>query len=505
MHGLLQILPLLLLFNSRVTSGDLIAIKKGNDVVACLTNNYASAVAFVKKPDDSKDFTQVDYLDGKGGPVPLHKYDCDLVTGNCSHWNWNKRNSQGWSLSREVGDPITDFRWNDFPTYFSNRSSQYQTYKIGQNAPFHFSILEKKNDQGGNKWTSHTVETVVSKNFTFNLESEAQQHIMHFKRSACNDQHCKLTLISNGPGIFKIHEFNQLIPNSGYSYMELELPKGAEGFCVDVVFFCSNVNIRAFDLAITQGTKLLQNFAQLADRAIGGKWVTRRFENKTLNVDGKWKVRLTAGTDRIKIGGIKFCAGGDFIVKPKGKNMESCHLLAANDSMSTTMKRVREVANDKTICGALGEDCSELSACRESGECIVFTGLTRKKHAKSTSLTQITSRKTTTVMIATETSSTTKLRDFQGTKDSPESSVSQKTNKVGISDELHHIYLIICNMVSFTMFLMIMCLFLRMKTVENSIKKFKRELQNIPDSANLELNAVTSEPDDHIYDDVGPY
>ncbi|CAB3383256.1 Hypothetical predicted protein [Cloeon dipterum] len=195
--------------------------------------------------------------------------------------------------------------------------------------------------------------------------------------------------------------------------MALELPKGAEGFCVDVVFFCSNVDFRAFDLAITQGTKLLQNFAQNADRAIGGKWVTRRFEKKTLNVDGKWKVRLTAGTNRIKIGGIKFCAGDDFLAKPKGKNMKSCHLLAGNDSMSTTMERVREVANDETMCHARGEDCSELSACRENGECIAFTGLTRKKHAKSTSLTQITSKNTTTVMIATATSSTTKFRDFQ--------------------------------------------------------------------------------------------
>ncbi|CAB3383773.1 Hypothetical predicted protein [Cloeon dipterum] len=110
MLGLLQLLLFLLIFGN--SHCDLITIKKGKDVVACLTKNYKSAVAFVKRPDGDKDFTKVDYSDGEGNPIPLSKYDCELVTGNCTQWNWKKRNYQGWHLASEVGGAMTDYRWN---------------------------------------------------------------------------------------------------------------------------------------------------------------------------------------------------------------------------------------------------------------------------------------------------------------------------------------------------------------------------------------------------------
>ncbi|CAB3383776.1 Hypothetical predicted protein [Cloeon dipterum] len=434
MLGLQQLSLFLLLFGK--AQGDLISVRKENETVACVTSDFEHAMAFVKKPVNDADFTRVEYLDVTGEPVMMTKYDCNLITDNCTRWNRIKdRDVQGWILSGNmIGNLITDYRWNDLPTHFINATSFREEFeKIGPiHATFHFSILAKEEVEilvaggshdnaeqksyvaifkdkivsgiqqlkdkiwqrspanqntieeknilhGGKKWTPVTV--VVGAQNSTSASNRAGQVIFHVKRSACGSNSCVLHFNSTGEMLFKIHQYRTLYSSKINSTMDLDVLEDINGFCVDIVFYYNEkVLNKAFELTIMQGNKVMQRFSKNADPSKRQKWLTSRFQDNALKLKKNWKIGLTAATAGVDIGAIKFCAGGDSnIIKPKGKNMESCHLLAASDPNPTPKERLTQVANNFSICAALGGNCSEFSACGDGGECVCFAGSTSKQ------------------------------------------------------------------------------------------------------------------------------
>ncbi|CAB3383255.1 Hypothetical predicted protein [Cloeon dipterum] len=401
---------------SQKIQGDLISIKRGNETAACITSNFESAVAFVKTPDAINDFTKVEYLDSKGKPLLMSQYDCDLVQDTCNKWEKKSDDGNIWSSSLNTGSFITDYRWNDLPLLSSDRKIKFTK----DSSPFHFSILSKRkvkievsdgretnettihfcgqkdspliqiSDVNENlvkvtdkmkkvlhdcgTWTHVAIITDRPKSALRIVENE-NRLLLAFRgfKNQCGNFNCSISFGNDKELLVKIHKFKELKPNSKNSTITLEVNQTTVGFCVDVVFFCEmSVTGTIFDLKITQGDKVVQTFTQNAE--IRNKWVTRRFENENLKLNATWKLKLKAETRNIRIGGIRFCAGGDYnTVKPNGNNMESCHLLAVNDPKSTTQEKLTKVAGDVILCQALGGNCAGLRACGENGTCVPFT------------------------------------------------------------------------------------------------------------------------------------
>ncbi|CAB3383257.1 Hypothetical predicted protein [Cloeon dipterum] len=224
---------------------------------------------------------------------------------------------------------------------------------------------------GGKKWTHVSIDF---RNSPLSLNENEDQLNLGFGSPAyiCDGQKCLVNFKSKGNGIFKVHEFNMLAPNKIDATLELKVQENVDRFCVDVVFYYWNIASTAFELSISQEERILQIFSQPTENATLYRWVTRRFENSVLNLKGKWTVRLTAKIQEIFLGGIKFCAGGESIVRPKGRNMKSCNLLAKRnpENEQTTKKKLEEVINDSSLCKTLGGPCSEFSACAENSGCV---------------------------------------------------------------------------------------------------------------------------------------
>ncbi|XP_065340451.1 uncharacterized protein LOC135939808 [Cloeon dipterum] len=413
-------LPLVLLLLARV-QGDLISIKRGNnETAACITSNFESAVAFVKTPDATDDFTKVEYLDDKGKPLLMSEYDCDLVqNASCNKWNKKKDDKITWVTSIPTDGFITDYRWNDLPILRRNKLIKFT--KVG--VPFHFSILSKnkvKIEVSDGRGNGETIQAVIHRcaqknspliqisdmkgpfvnvtderknvlhdcgtwihltintnrtNNTLRIVENENRLVLAFRRlkHGCGNLNCSIAFGDDKKLLVKIHKFSYLYSRSNNEAMTMKASKNTVGFCVDVVFyFGEKATGMIFNLTITQGDEVVQKFTQGANTK--SKWVTRRFANESLTLNAPWKLKVTAETPNIYIGGIKFCAGGDYnIVKPKGNHMESCHLLEMNDIIPTTQEKLTKVAGDVILCEALGGNCAEFKACGENGTCVPFT------------------------------------------------------------------------------------------------------------------------------------
>ncbi|XP_065344143.1 receptor-type tyrosine-protein phosphatase alpha-like [Cloeon dipterum] len=313
---------------------------------------------------------------------------------------------------------VTDFRWNDLPTYFTH--GKFQS-KIPTQEYFrlHFSILANDSAQflftndstfengyravidgwgnthqselqyctaiynanlekwpiceiklkivqnqiildGGKNWVHAEVKSEQQSPGEIEYRALTNTLTINFPDYRKNNYRTEnyLSFRTNEEGLLKLHKYNVLLPFESSKLMELALESDLPNtLCIDFVFLTTmqiSQGNQAFKIEIKNAQKIVIFNENIITRR-KNEWTTARIFRNDIKLRKDWTITLTAHTRDLVIGGIKFCKEGFTVYKPKIENQNHCQSLVKE---TDTTEQVA-VSNVKKIWSEL-IDCKKL-------------------------------------------------------------------------------------------------------------------------------------------------